>query len=711
MKSNAINIDNHNLRAAVLHVRMSSLKTKDLGVIYTPKEISTYLCRNTIIPYVLDKVNDKFGTLFKYKGHIGEILDQLDRQQLIFVMNVIKRLKILDPAVGTGHFLLQALRTLEEVYTYLIRKETCHWNEYQVKEWIITHNLYGIDISQVAIDMCRSRLSSILDLTKNNLNTSESLLKLGSNIRCGNSLIGPVLGESQHEVMKIVELRPFYWDQEFPKIMDNDGFDLCLGNPPWNIMKPVEKEFFGQYDPRLTKYGVDKKEAKKIIVNLLEQEHIKKQWDNYRRSIRLVGAYFRSKEYQYQSDEIQGVDITRTVSGDLNLYKLFLERIYYLLRPRGYCGVIIPSGFHTDAGTKGLRRLLFDENQVRELYSFENRKGVFPSIHKSFKFDLLIFKKTGKTESFSAAFMLHNPAILEKISNRSISVNWRNIKHLSPSSWSILEFKTLKDIELANQMYQHPSLRTEVTSFWKVRFSRELDISLDSKLFNKEQKGLIIFEGKMIEQFTHKFKEPRYWIKKENVLLKFGSQYQDYNEYRLGFRSVAASTNRRTMIATIIPRNVCCGNSLIVTKVFDPENNIRLIEESDLLYLCGVFNSFVFDYLLRLKVTTNLNMFFIYDMPVPRLSKHDSIYQEIVRNVADLFPEFDSLHKQFGKNFSHQSFHDRIQCRATIDSLIAKIYELDIPSIEYILDQFHLKDPRKEEALTIQKNAILARFD
>lgn len=690
---------------------MSSLKAKDLGVIYTPKEISTYLCQNTIIPYILDKVNEYFGTQFEHKGYLGEILDQLDQQHLLLVMNVVKDLKIIDPAVGTGHFLLQVLRILEEVYNYLIRKEICYWNEYQIKKWIVTRNLYGIDISQVAIDMCRSRLTSILDLASSDINPSEPLPNLSPNIRCGNSLIGPIFGENKNQVMNIMELRPFYWKQEFPEVMENNGFDLCLGNPPWNIMKPFEKEFFAQYDQRLTKYGVDKKEAKKIIYDLLEQEHIKKQWDDYQRSICLAGAYFRSEEYRYQSDEIQGGNTTRTVSGDLNLYKLFLERIYYLLKPRGYCGVIIPSGFHTDAGTKGLRRLLFEENQVIELYSFENRRGIFSSIHKSFKFDLLIFKKTGKTKLFSAAFMLRNPDNLEKITSRSITINWENIKHLSPSSWSILEFKTKKDIELANKMYQYPSLRKEISSFWKVHFSRELDISLDSKLFNKEQKGLSIYEGKMIEQYTHKFKEPRYWIEKENVLLKFGLQYQDYKEYRLGFRSVAASTNRRTMIATIIPRSVCCGNSLIVTKIFDPENNERLINESDLLYLCGVFNSFVFDYLLRLKVTTNLNMFFIYDMPVPRLSKHDNIYQEIVRNVASLFPEFETLHKQFGKNFSCQSFFDRLQCQAIIDSLIAKIYELDKPSFEYILDQFHLKDPRKEEALTIKKNAILARFD
>lgn len=687
---------------------MSSLKIKDLGAVYSPKDITIYLCRNTIIPYIFDRVNEFYGTQVNYQGNLDNVLDELDQQQLQYLMNVIKNLKILDPAVGTGNFLLEALSTLETIYDYIVIKEICDWNKYQIIEWIITQNLYGVDISQAAIDECNSRLLSKLFALDCDY---ESPSDLKTNIRHGNSLIGFVTKNShQHKTMELSDLKPFHWSQNFPGIVANKGFDLCLGNPPWNIYKPSSKEFFAQYDPRLTKYGVDKKEAKQIITKLLEQDHIKEQWNEYERLIRLTGNYFRSEDYCFQSDQIIGVNGLQTVSGDLNLYKLFLERMFRLMKPKGYCGVIIPSGFHTDAGTKGLRRLLFEKNTVRELYCFENRKGIFPSIHKSFKFDILIFKKSGKTKFFNAAFMLHDPGVLKTISRTKIPIVWETIKQLSPSSWSILEFKTIRDINLAVKMYKHPPLRTKVNGSWKVRFTREFDITLDNKLFNTEQQGVIIFEGKMIEQYTHQFKKPRYWIKNKNILSKFGSHYQDYNEYRLGFRAVAASTNRRTMIATIIPQTVCCGNSLIVTKIFDPEKKKRLIDPSDLLYLCGVFNSFVFDYLLRLKVTTNLNMFFIYDMPVPQLSKHDKVYQEIVSSVAALFPEFAPLHKQFAKGCIHKSFLDRIQCQATIDSLVAKIYELDKLSIEYILDQFHQKDPRKEEELNIKKNAILARF-
>ena len=694
------------MKIGVLRVKISPLEIKDLGIIYSPKVIASYLCRNTLIPYILNRMNNFYGSQVKFRENLDFLMEELDQRKLKYLITEIKNLKILDPAVGTGEFLLEALLTLKSVYDCMRIRGICDWSNYQIINWIITKNLYGVDISQIAIDKCKSRLISAL-ISERETNTPLPNLQ---NIRCGNSLIGTLLEKSnQHDGMEDSDLEAFHWNQEFPEIVSNKGFDVCLGNPPWNIYKPLSKEFFAQYDPRLTKYGVDKKEARKIIDNLLEQDHIREHWYDYKRLIRQTGNYFRGGDYQYQSDQILGVNGIKTISGDLNLYKLFLERMYRLMKPEGYCGVIIPSGFHTDAGTKGLRRLLFEENTVKELYCFENRRGIFPSIHKSFKFDLLIFEKVGKTKSFNAAFMLHDTNVLTTNTFSLFPVEWELNKRLSPSSWSILEFKTPKDIDLASKMYQHPTLRSNIKDSWKIRFTREFDITLDSELFNTDKEGATVYEGKMIEQYYNHYKKPRYWIKREKIVSKYGSQYQDYNEYRLGFRAVAASTNRRTMIATIIPKGVCCGNSLIVTKIYDPQKDQRLISLADLLYLCGVFNSFVFDYLLRLKVTTNLNMFFIYDMPVPRLLKQKKAYQEIICNVAALFPEIAPLHQQFATR-GNNSFLDRIQCQATIDSLVAKIYELDKQSIEYILDQFHQKDPKKEEVLNIQKEAILARF-
>lgn len=698
-------LGHRDFKLGVRFLQAPPLKEKDLGEFYTPSQISTYLVKNTIFPYIFDKINYYFGTSYKYWGgeDMLQAFDPLNKTHLEFLFNVCKDLKILDPAVGNGHFLLETMVTLEKIYNYLNKRGLINWEVDQIREHILTNNLYGVDINKDTIRECQRRLTTVIKQT-NELNHI-----LSKHLLCGNSLIGATFNQPQEEKIN-QSLNPFNWGQKFPDVMKNEGFDICLGNPPWNILKPLEKEFFCQYDPRLTKYGVDKRKANDIISKLLKQEFIREQWKKYKHSIHLAGKYFRSNEYNHQSDQLSVANKRKTISGDLNLYKLFLERFYLLTKPNGYCGVIIPSGFHTDAGTKGLRRLLFEKNEVRELYSFENKQGIFPAIHRSFKFDLLIFKKLRKkTQKFKAAFMLQDAKVLKNIRLQTLTIDWEVIKHLSPSSWSILEFKTNQDIEIAKKMYSHPTIGTDFKDSWQVRFSRELDMTIDSNLFNKDRHGLVIFEGKMIEQYTHQFKNPRYWIDEVNLKNKFGKQYHDYQEHRLGFRAVAASTNRRTMIATILPQRVCCGNSIITTKIFD-QNKKRLINKEDLLYLCGVLNSFVFDFLLRLKITTNLNMFFIYDMPVPRLSRQNEIYRSIVSNVASIFSEFESLKNQKNQDNSDEFSSEYLQKRAMIDVLVTKAYGINQENLKYLLSTFHSKIPNKEQELNYLKKLILDMY-
>ena len=95
---------------------MSSLKIKDLGVIYTPREITSYLSQNTIIPYVIDLVKGFNGSQINYQGNLGSALDGVDQHILENLMHKIKDVKILDPAVGTGEFLIEAFLSLKVIY-------------------------------------------------------------------------------------------------------------------------------------------------------------------------------------------------------------------------------------------------------------------------------------------------------------------------------------------------------------------------------------------------------------------------------------------------------------------------------------------------------------------------------------------------------------------------------------------------------------------
>jgi len=368
---------------------------------------------------------------------------------------------------------------------------------------------------------------------------------------------------------------------------------------------------------------------------------------------------------------------------------LFTERFHQLTKKDGYCGIVTPSGLYTDAGTKGIRKLLFEKSKVTDLYCFVNTKGIFKPVHRSFKFIIVLFKKGEKSESFDAAFMLEETSILKKIEKISISIDWNLIKKLSPQSWSIIEFKNNMDIQIVKKMYQHPILR-DFNNGTEIKFFREIDMTNDSRIFNKDKKGLTLYEGKMIEQYINNFENPRFWIEENKGLQKLGVNYKDYKEYRLGFRAVASSTNRRSLISTILHKNVFVGNSIIVTKIYD--NNVKIINEKYLLYLCGIFNSHILDYLLRLKITTNLNMFFIYELPIPQLSDTNIVFNKIVNNVAELIcvsSEYNDLKKIVNILNGTTDKSKRQKILMELENIIKDLYSLTDSEFKYVLDSFN----------------------
>ncbi|MCK4847529.1 MAG: hypothetical protein KAT16_00730, partial [Candidatus Heimdallarchaeota archaeon] len=368
---------------------------------------------------------------------------------------------------------------------------------------------------------------------------------------------------------------------------------------------------------------------------------------------------------------------------------------------------IIPSGIHSDAGTKGLRTLLFEQNQVKLLLAFENRLGIFPSIHKSFKFDLLIYQKNYcKTNTFQSAFMQKDTTFLIDQKAKFMKLSWQEIKEYSPSSWSILELKANQDLKIVKKMYQFPVIGESIV------FAREFDMSMDSHLFNTEKEGFPVYEGKMIHQYNHQFKDPRYWIEEKQIRKKFSISYNNFKMMRLVFRAVAASTNQRTMISTFIPQCACCGNSLIIIKKFSQKNSGQT-SLKDLLFLSGVFNSFVFDYLLRLKISQNLNMFFIRDMPLPIIKDSDSSFQQLIAHVSSIYSEYDEFRlilencSSDSQQLPKLSLNER---QALIDVEVAKLYGLSLHDLKYILDQFHISDTKKETNLSTQKELIIKKF-
>ena len=215
-----------------LHSKQVSKRKKD-GVFYTPEYITRHICKTTIIPYLSKNgATEPHQLVLEYKNNIQELEDK------------INQIKIVDPACGSGAFLVKAVDVLISIYdaiqnfkqeqgAYTITKKGKKSglakqltfdkeSEAEKARGIIKDNIYGVDINTESVEI--TKLSLFLKIASKN----KRLIGLSQRIMVGNSLIDD----------KAIDERAFDWKSEFQEILntkwrDNPGFDVIIGNPPY----------------------------------------------------------------------------------------------------------------------------------------------------------------------------------------------------------------------------------------------------------------------------------------------------------------------------------------------------------------------------------------------------------------------------------------------------------------------------------------------
>jgi hypothetical protein len=528
-----------------------------------------------------------------------------------------------------------------------------------------------------------SKLPKVLD-------SIESALKNGR----GKSELGPLIEKAQ----KFAEdYRFFHWELEFPDAFtrDSKGFDLIVMNPPWDAVKPEDDDFFSVHNPRFRRIK-SKPEKQKIMKTLLKQKPIAESYEAYRNRIQDKVRFFKeSGEY------------VRRGTGDTNLWKLFLERALTLASVGGSFALVIPSGIVTDEGGKQLREALF-EGRIRILYEFENKNGIFPDVHRSYKFVLLVADKAEPTDSFPAAFYLHDAEALngKTEQDKFVEVPVALIKISAPESLSIPEVRNKKQLEVFSWLYENHPILSDEKKGWGVALISELHRTNDSDILRSDGKGWPLIEGKHFHQFIPDFEKSIFTIIPE-VGLKRTSKRKEYyginkeihESARLAFRNVASSTNVRSFVACILPPKCFCSNSACIIL---PKKNEIIITGKEYLYmqayLAGIVNSMVFDFLIRTRITMNLNFFYIYQTPVPIMVKGEMASRIVktsarLSSVDDRFTEFASL---LDVECCPLTTKDRVELTARLNAIVAKHYGLKREQLEVILQSFEGFEEDKE---------------
>lgn len=553
--------------------------------------------------------------------------------------------------------------------------------------------------------------------------------------------------------------RFFHWELEFPDVFTKkgDGFHAMVGNPPWDIVKPNSKEFFSNVDPLYRTYG--KQEAVRYQTQYFEGSRaVETEWLRYCAELRALSAFTKQAASPFGDGADggsrfslvrgnQGVVLhdrwkrrradwsgyadpshpfQHQGGGDVNTYKLFLEQAHALLRKDGQLGFLVPSGIYTDKGSTPLRTLFLDRCQWEWMFGFENRDGIF-SIHRSFKFCPVILRKGGTTESVRAAFMHHDLDDWAEAERYAIPYRRAQVTRFSPKSRALLEIRTAQDLVVLEKIYgDSVLLGDDRPDGWGITYVREFDMTGDSKLFPPrptwEAKGyqpnecgrwvgpdgdvaLPLYQGVMVGQFDS---NRAHWLSGTGLNARwdhldwadkaaygsqflmsesvFGASEKAAKTLKVGFRDIARTTDQRTMICALIP-SLPCGNKVPVLKPANPMMSLPL---------CGLLNSWVFDWQERVRQgATSINYFIIEETPLTHVSAAGwvgNLTAPLAMAMPIFAPEWlllrattPGVRLRPWRHLWAVTPHERLRLRCMLDAIVAELYGIEWDDLAWIL--------------------------
>ena len=723
---------------------------KTTGSYYTPDELVQLLLASALDPVVERTVN----------AHPEEPAEAL------------LELSIVDPACGSGHFLLAAARRLADRVARLRAGATPTVEDYQhALRDVVRRCLYGVDLNPLAVELCT------VSLWMESIDPGLPLSFLESHIRCGNSLVGTtralmgdhvpeaawvalagddkkvtasrkrankaeIAGQRRlpfgppresaglRDAMQTVERAPdtdlaalaekeerwnallasptyeheklvydawcaaflwpktepgpvvdaapttgtwralrdqeappspvlvettrriaaeyglFHWELAFPHVFARGGFDVVLGNPPWERIKLQEQEFFAVREPGIAK-ARNAAARKKLIAALpTTNPDLARAWSEATRVAQGVSHFVRaSGRYPLCG------------KGDINTYALFAEHNWQVLATRGRAGFIAPSGIATDDTTKAYFQALVEKNHLRSLLDFRNT-GFFVAVASAQGVRFALLTLGGGDEPVRLIFRSERIADVDE-PERNIYLTREDFALFNPNTRTCPTFRSRRDADINLSIYRRTGVLWREDdpdgNPWGLRFMAMFHMANDSGLFrtraelasagwelrgNHFAKGgevmLPLYEAKMVHHFDHRFGDyalaelsgkgvrqipqaddsalanpayvplSRYWVAASEVEDALADRWS--HGWLLGWRRVTSSIDQRTVIASLIPR-AAAGDSIFL---MFPAAAPPLVAS-----LYANLSSFVLDYSARQKLGgTNMNFFVVRQLPV-----------------------------------------------------------------------------------------------
>ena len=580
---------------------------KDKGAFYTPKEIVTYMCRESLIAYLQTDIEDeatKEAIRQFVTTHDVNALGTNDkfRQQ---VDEALKTVKICDPAIGSGAFPMGLLKELFLCRTALEGIEQSKAAE--IKKHIIQQNIYGVDIEKGAVDIARLRfwLSLIVDEK-----TPHALPNLDFKIMQGNSLL---------EQYKGVDLSTII-EKKYDKKSGLSWFDDIVDVLRLDLRKLLAKYY------ECTDHKEKKKLRKEITDNVKQQ--LKEQSINIDfGDIDLAGndQFMLWHTWFYDVFSQGGFDIVignppyvavrsgnitedaknaykknyKSATGQFDLYALFMEQGLNILAPQGILVMITESTYLSNKDFMTLRKLLIQNNTIcKLLYLGED---VFKTANVDVSIGII--RHTNSENSQIEICQSYEDFLKKKVSDVS-----QDTFNDETSNYEIKIRGGIKGLLLYEKIRDKGVMLGKIVEMPRgTEFGANADFIIDSPHNNYER----IIVGKDIVRYGIK-PSRRYILFDENNVSVY-KEHRFYSQPKLFVQRIRNLSLPDRIIATYDETGILCTNTL---RMIVPKNN-----DYDIKAILGILNSKLINYIFRtLFLNKDIYKYQLERIPIPQTS-------------------------------------------------------------------------------------------
>ena len=462
----------------------------------------------------------------------------------------------------------------------------------------------------------------------------------------------PLAPELECEVDRLAgQYQFFHWHLAYPEVFAKGGFDVMLGNPPWERVKLQEKEWFAERIPAIA--NAPNAAVRKRMIEALKKTDpkIHQAFLSDLRKAEGESHFFRTS-----------CRYPLCARGDINVYAIFAELMRKAIKINGRVGCVVPTGIATDNTTRFFFQDIVESSSLVSLFDFEN-EDFFPNAGQGHMNRFCLFTVCFGQNQQPPEYLFRGQKIEDLLdSERKILLSSKDIALINPNTKTCPVFRTGRDAELTKAIYRRvPVLIREARDGkpeenpWGIKFSTMFHMSNGSHLFRTreqlegdgwvlegnvfrrgEERYLPLYEAKMFQLYNHRFGDfglfslnskthilpdvsianlsdpsyvptPRYWVSGSDIQAATPNQWR--HNWFICFRDITNDANARTVIIAVVPK-VAIGNTAPIIYIDNDDH-------SSVSTLLSMLASFCLDYCSRCKIGgTHLNFIQLKQLPI-----------------------------------------------------------------------------------------------